>query len=158
MGSIFYGGFPILAGKEVLISQSHFSKTVATRRARRFKTMGSWGRVGWRKCAWRRQWPALGSQRHPRKRPTVGAGSSQREDSPAHPIHHTRRFPRPSCPRCLGCNAARRYKDPSRPSTRDAARHVATNAPALRPAAQTRPAPLPAPFLSLPLPKIHCDA
>ena len=46
----------------------------------------------------------------------------------------------------------------SRPSKRDAARHVATNAPAHRPAAQTRPAPLPAPFLSLPLPKIHYDA
>ena len=27
---------------------------------------------------------AFGSQCHPRKRPTVGAGSSQREDSPAH--------------------------------------------------------------------------
>ena len=33
---------------------------------------------------------AFGSQRHPRKCPTVGAGSSQREDSPARPIHHTR--------------------------------------------------------------------
>ena len=32
---------------------------------------------------------AFGSQCHPRKRPTVGAGSSQREDSPARP-HHAR--------------------------------------------------------------------
>ena len=38
--------------------------------------------------------------------PTVGAGSSQREDSPAHPIHHTRRFHPPACPRCLGRTVA----------------------------------------------------
>ena len=33
MGSIFYGGFSLLARKSVSIRQPHFSKTVATRRA-----------------------------------------------------------------------------------------------------------------------------
>ena len=36
MGSIFHGGFSLLAGKEFLITQFHFSKTVAMRRAASF--------------------------------------------------------------------------------------------------------------------------
>ena len=35
-GSIFIGGLPPLAGREVSITQFHFSKTVATRRAASF--------------------------------------------------------------------------------------------------------------------------
>ena len=59
----------------------------------RFKTTGSWGDAGWpgthmAAAAMGGLWARCGSQCHPRKRPTVGAGSSR----------FSRRFPRPSRP------------------------------------------------------------
>ena len=124
MGSIFIGGFFLLARKSVSIMQSHFSKTVAMRRA-----ASLWGQktaslligesaiaisvgavpsvasarpnsaasviktVALHVVVWYAHGGGNGdigiAMRHATpspQTPTVGAGSSQREDSPAHPM------------------------------------------------------------------------
>ena len=91
-------------------------------------------------------------QRSPRKRPTVGAGSSQREDSPAHPasspspcVYHALRKPptyvdlrflqQCGTLRWLGRALATLGTSPTKIPMKDgiaritAVRHVATNAP-----------------------------